>query len=145
MRVLLVAAFLMAGLVTVGVAATIPPGSYQGTCTNIQVQKLIGGPGQNLSASCQRKNGNYVDANLALPCTGDIENRNGKLACVAGDNPFAPPSGSYQTSCRNANMAGPILRATCQAPGGMPAETTINTLNCRGSDIRVNGKGKLTC
>ena len=33
-------------------AAEIPPGAYQNTCTNIQVQKLLGGSGRNLTASC---------------------------------------------------------------------------------------------
>jgi len=47
-----------------------PPGSYQGTCTNIKVQKLLGGPGKNLTATCQKKSGTPVDAALALPCGG---------------------------------------------------------------------------
>lgn len=48
-------------------AAEGPPGSYQGTCTNVHVQKLLGGPGKNLTASCQKQNGKSVDAVLVLP------------------------------------------------------------------------------
>ena len=35
-------------------AESPPPGSYQGTCTNIKVQKLLGGPGKNLTATHKR-------------------------------------------------------------------------------------------
>ena len=95
-------------------AESPPPGSYQGTCTNIKVQKLLGGPGKNLTATCQKKSGKPVDAVLALPCGGDIRNENGSLVCKSGPNPFAPPPGSYMAQCKNADMAGPILRASVQ-------------------------------
>lgn len=111
----------------------------------MQVQKLLGGPGKNLTASCQKQNGKSVDVVLALPCDGDIANKNGKLVCAFHPNPFAPPPGSYMQSCKNASMAGPVLRASCKAIDGSPIDTTINTLDGRGPDIGVKPNGKLTC
>jgi hypothetical protein len=65
-------------------AESPPPGSYQGTCTNIKVQKLLGGPGKNLTATCQKKSGKPVDAVLALPCGGDIRMRMAILSANPG-------------------------------------------------------------
>jgi hypothetical protein len=48
-------------------------------------------------------------------------------------------------SCKNASMAGPVLRASCKAIDGSPIDTTINTLDDRGRDIGVKPNGKLTC
>jgi hypothetical protein len=137
--------FALAASAALPAAAEGPPGSYQGTCTNVHVQKLLGGPGKNLTASCQKLNGKSVDAVLALPCDGDIANKNGKLVCTSHPNPFAPPPGTYVQSCKNASMAGPILRASCKAIDGSRIDTTINTLDCRGRDIGVKPNGKLTC
>ena len=110
MRLGCLSSILFAVAVSVALPASAespPPGSYQGTCTNIKVQKLLGGPGKNLTATCQKKSGKPVDAVLALPCGGDIRNENGNLVCKSGPNPFAPPPGSYMAQCKNADMAGP--------------------------------------
>lgn len=141
------------GLVLVAVSAVLtpaaaespPPGSYQSTCTNVKVQKLLGGPGKNLTASCQKRDGKSIDALLALPCAGDIENKNGKLVCKPGPNPFAPPPGSYRKHCKDVSMAGPILRAACKTSEGFRVNTSINTLECRGRDIKVKKDGQLKC
>jgi CVNH domain-containing protein len=123
-----------------------PPGSYQNSCVNALVQKLPGGPGKNLMASCQKQNGKYVGAMLPLPCVGDIMNKNGELVCKSGrPNPFAPPAGSYTQSCKNAMMMGPILKASCKDQSGNRVETSLNTLECKGRDISVNKNGKLVC
>lgn len=122
-----------------------PPGSYQGTCSDIVVQNLLGGDGQNLAAQCQKHDGTPVEANLALPCDGDIRNEDGRLVCHPGPNPFAPPPGSYQARCRDTNTAGPILRGECMASDGAYVATTINVLDCKGADIGVSDAGQLTC
>ena len=142
---LVVFAFAVSAALTPASADSPPPGSYQSTCTNVKAQKLLGGSGKSLTASCQKRDGKSIDAALALPCAGDIENKNGKLVCKPGPNPFAPPPGSYQQSCKNASMAGPILRASCKASDGGRVDTTINTLDCRGLDIAVKPNGKLKC
>lgn len=123
-----------------------PPGAYQNSCTQIEVQKLLGGPGTSLTANCQDQHGTYVNTGLPLPCNGDILNRNGKLFCAKGNNPFAPPAGSYRQSCNSIEQMGPILRAQCRpANGGPRVSTSINTLNCQDSDITVTRRGQLTC
>jgi len=123
-----------------------PPGSYQNSCVQVIVQPLLGGSGRTLEARCPDRNGRYVDAALGLPCRGDIQNRNGALQCVPGPNPFALPAGNYQAKCRNINLAGPILAASCSTiVGAVWVETSINTLNCKSRDIRVNARGKLVC
>jgi hypothetical protein len=71
------------------------PAAIRTPAPNIKVQKLLGGPGKNLTATCQKKSGKPVDAVLTLPCGGDIRNENGSLVCKSGPNPFAPPPGTY--------------------------------------------------
>jgi len=123
-----------------------PSGSYQNSCTGMSVDRLIGGNGLSLEARCLNSSGRYVSASLPLPCNGDIQNHNGNLRCVAGSNPFAPPRGSYQSRCRNVQMAGPILSARCSTLlTGSRVETSINVLTCSGRDIGVNNRGRLTC
>ena len=126
-------------------AQDAPPGSYQGTCSDIVVHNLFGGDGQNLQAQCEKHDGTPVEANLALPCEGDILNENGVLRCQPGPNPFAPPPGRYQAKCRNTNTAGPILRGECMASDGSYVATAINVLDCKGADIDVNAEGQLAC
>lgn len=146
MRTLLVAVLFTIGVVGQTAATTaIPGGSYQNTCTQITLQNLLGGPGQNLIAQCPKKNGTMIAARLALPCSGDIQNKNGVLTCVAGPNPFAPPPGSYQAKCTNVSVAGPILRGSCKTAIGIRVQTTLNVLSCGDSDISVNVAGQLTC
>lgn len=138
----------LAMLISVASAQSLspPPGAYQNSCTQIEVHQLLGGSGTDLSATCPDRHGMSVSAVLPLPCDGDIQNRNGKLICVVGNNPFAPPSGSYQASCTSIQQMGPILRARClPSNGGSRVLTSINTLNCQGSDITVGRSGQLTC
>jgi hypothetical protein len=111
----------------------------------VVVQKLPGGA-KGLMASCQKQNGKYVTAMVALPCAGDILNKNGELVCKPGHaNPYTPPAGSYTASCKNAEMMGPILAAACSDQNGKRVKTSINTLDCKGRDIAVNKNGKLVC
>src|SRR5215475_6060412 len=56
---------------------------------------------------------------------------------ATGEPRSLPELGSYMTQCKNANMAGPILRASCKASDGSRVDTTINMLDCRGRDIGV--------
>ncbi len=59
--------------------------------------------------------------------------------------PGAPlPSGSYQQSCRGANLNGNILSAQCTNNRGAPVFSSIDTNGCRGRDI-ANDNGYLRC
>jgi hypothetical protein len=149
MQLRLAVATVLAGSIlcaTPALAEAPPPGSYQNTCVNAQVQKLPGGIGKSLIASCQKQNGKYVGAMVALPCSGDIMNKNGELVCKPGHaNPYTPPPGSYMQSCKNASMAGPILSAACKNQNGNRVQASINVLDCKGRDIAANKNGKLVC
>lgn len=54
------------------------------------------------------------------------------------------PAGSYQQSCRGANLNGNILSAQCPNSRGAPVFSSIDTNGCRGRDIR-NDNGYLRC
>ena len=54
------------------------------------------------------------------------------------------PSGSYQRTCRGANLNGNILSAQCPGPTGAPIFSSIDTNSCRGRDI-ANDRGYLRC
>ena len=45
------------------------------------------------------------------------------------------PSGSYQQTCRGANLNGNMLSAQCTGPTGAPVFSSIDTNGCRGRDI----------
>ena len=61
-----------------------------------------------------------------------------EITQASSPDPFAPPPGSYMAQCKNADMAGPILRALCKASDGSRVDTTISMLlDCRGRDISV--------
>ena len=125
-------------------AQNAPLGSYLLSCRNVQVQSLLGGSGTNLVASCRTNDGRYVQSMLPNNCSGDISNVNGQLTCNASTPNNTPPSGSYQQSCNNIYMTGPILNATCLRRNGQVSQTTLNVLNCKGGDIS-NQDGQLTC
>lgn len=54
------------------------------------------------------------------------------------------PSGSYQQTCRGANLNGNMLSAQCPNSRGAPVFSSIDTNGCRGRDIR-NDNGYLRC
>lgn len=71
-------------------AQGVPPGSYQGTCTNIRMD------GNKLKALCTNRAGGHVVTELRDPerCGGDIANINGILQCQpARGYGQAPPPG----------------------------------------------------
>jgi len=125
-------------------AQNAPLGSYLLSCRNVQVQSLLGGSGTNIVASCRTNDGRYVQSTLPNTCSGDIANINGQLTCSASGPNNTPPSGSYQQSCNNIYMTGPILNANCLRRNGQVSQTTLNVLNCKGGDIS-NQDGQLTC
>jgi hypothetical protein len=76
-------------------AQFIPPGSYQNTCQNIRNAPLNESQyKRQLIADCRKKNGNYVQSNLAgyFLCDdskgsiGGISNENGVLTCTLNEN-----------------------------------------------------------
>jgi hypothetical protein len=54
------------------------------------------------------------------------------------------PHGTWQQSCTNARMDGPVLRARCQDGGGRWRYTQLDVRQCRGRYVS-NGNGQLVC
>lgn len=100
----LLAALALAGLSCSASAQGPPPGSYQRSCGNIQLQGTI------LSAVCRTANGREMRTALGIGgCVGDIGNNDGQLQCNGGQ-PMGSPGQGYP------GTAGP-------APGtGYPRE-----------------------
>ncbi|WP_304170276.1 beta/gamma crystallin-related protein [Phenylobacterium aquaticum] len=68
-----------------------PPGSYWQTCQNVRVSG--GGASRTLSAECRDVRGGWRSSSLRYTdCRGEIENRDGQLACFSGD----PNQGGYR-------------------------------------------------
>lgn len=55
------------------------------------------------------------------------------------------PPGSYQSQCRDIQMQGTFLSASCRAPGGGWAQSSVNYPGCQGREIYVGPDGGLAC
>jgi len=124
-------------------AQYLPSGSYQASCRNISLT------GNQLSASCTDPQGRWIFSgiNVGTCRYGDIANRNGYLHCNhhhGGGNAMMMPQGSYQQSCVNATMRGPVLSASCTAPAGNRIYSSLNVTQCGGGNVR-NQNGYLAC
>lgn len=144
-----VAALIVLALPAPAFADYIPPGSYQQSCSNIEVHWDV------LSAQCRTRNGNWNFTNLRdyRNCSGDIANIDGRLQCTSGwddgnnndddDNGWVP-RGSYRDTCRNEEVQGGTLTAECQDRRGRWRYTELDDFrSCRG-DI-ANWDGMLRC
>ncbi|MEM7008204.1 MAG: CVNH domain-containing protein [Thermodesulfobacteriota bacterium] len=116
----------------------IPPGSYKETCKDIQV--MTGGL---LWAQCKKADGNYETSTLrSNQCEGDISNNNGVLTCKKRQGK-RPPSGSYESSCKDIRVSDGKLKASCERADGSWNNTKLNYKKCKG-DIS-NNNGELSC
>ncbi len=111
-------------------AQTPPPGSYQKTCTGATVSN------NTLKASCKTFQGASIAASLdyASGCVGDIGNVNGTLVCTGA-------VGSFSLTCKDAQVAGHTLTATCQKKDGswVPA-SLANFQGFQGNISNCDGK-----
>ena len=145
---------------TPGLAQSIPPGSYQQTCTDINVVN-----GATLAARCQDTSGNWRSTRLTniQDCSGEIVNDNGSLRCGKGGNYYnntgynggyqggyypggyqnGLPPGDYVQTCRNIRSDGNVLVAECQKRDGGWRRTSLDLGQCSGGI--VNNNGNLTC
>ena len=127
-------------------AQSVPSGSYQSSCKNIDVR------GEVLSANCQDADGKWEATLLRdyRSCGSDIVNDNGALRCgnVAGGYQAGlqagVPSGSYTQSCQDIHTHGDDLEARCQTSDGNWHKTKLDDYQkCRG-DV-ANENGNLRC
>lgn len=138
-------------------AEPIPPGSYLQSCRDVRV---VAGW---LKASCQDRNGRWVEATTAVSwCApgNDIANTDGRLTCQPGGgrggygaaaNPSGnwgserPPSGSYMATCRDVRVVAGWLKASCQDRNGRWVEATTAVSWCTAGRDIANEDGRLTC
>lgn len=143
--ILAVAATFALGLGSLANAQSIPPGSYQQTCKNVDFH------GDTLAANCQDSSGHWHDASLhdVARCQSDIINDDGSLRCSRGVG--APtgtvagvPGGAYSQTCRDVRLDGNDLVARCQSASGDWHDAKLDDFNKCHGDI-VNDNGKLRC
>jgi len=164
MRMMLLTAAMVLGATTVPTlpAQAAPQGSYMQSCNSVRDD----GNGQ-MSAQCRGVNGRYRYSAIDYRgCRGDIGNNDGQLFCTGGRPGNGPgsgwaggdrpgqgwggghggelPRGTWQRTCRNVDMRGPIVTAQCQGVGGRWYDTRFDTRSCR-SDRLANRDGRLRC
>lgn len=162
MRILLMTAATMMAAATVPAlpAQAAPGGSYMQSCNQVRDD----GRGQ-MSAQCRGVGGRYHFTTLDYRgCRGDIGNNDGQLICNGGRPGNGPgngwgggdrpgpgwgggdrlPGGTWQRTCRNADMRGPIVSAQCQGVGGRWYNTRIDARACRANRL-ANRDGRLDC
>lgn len=122
-------------------AQSMPPGSYQQTCRNIDFHDDV------LAATCQDSTGRWQSALLrdVQSCRSDIINDDGALRCSrSGGVAAGLPGGSYTQSCQDVRQHGDDLEARCPTANGDWKDTKLDDYNkCRGEI--VNDNGKLRC
>lgn len=135
-----------------GIAAAqpLPPGSYQQTCSNIEML------GTTLRAMCDGAPP-YVITQLenATYCGLPIENIRGNLVCPTFRMGNTIPTGPYETSCRNIKLLGGFyLSAECSNFMGSYIQTQLNLGQCQEIEISngqvqsgfiMNQNGRLSC
>src|ERR1700743_1187601 len=126
-------------------AQSLPPGSYQQTCKNIDYRDNV------LAANCQDSGGHWQSALLhdVAGCRSDIINDDGSLRCSRGVGyqstaQVGLPGGTYSQTCQEIHLHGDDLVARCTTASGDWKDAKLDDYNkCRG-DI-VNDNGKLRC
>ncbi|MGB3364555.1 MAG: CVNH domain-containing protein [Thermodesulfobacteriota bacterium] len=116
----------------------LPPGNYQNSCRNMNVN------GDILQAQCQRRDGTWRFTSIDYDeCYDDISNRNGRLVCGQRHHHNMLPRGSYKQSCQDYSVNGDELQAQCQKRNGEWRWSSIDFGDCYG-DI-ANHNGRLVC
>jgi hypothetical protein len=133
-----------------------PRGSWERTCQNARMSGPI------LRARCDDGHGRWLYTSIDVRgCPGErIRNTWGRLTCAAyGDNGYrgdgyrggygggwsgGMPGGSWQRTCRDARMSGPILTAACEDRDYRYRPTSIDVRQCDGRRLE-NRDGRLEC
>jgi hypothetical protein len=162
---------LAAAAIAPAAAQEVPSGSYQQSCSNVRVRgdQLIarctnpqGGQVRSSISLDSCRGGDIANSNGQLLCNGGgngrgygyrehrragYDNADGNAGYGNGNAGYGngrAASGSYQQSCRNVQMQGGLLTATCPSGNGNMITTSIDASQCRGADI-ANRNGRLIC
>jgi hypothetical protein len=141
-----------------GISQDLPLGSWRASCSTGSKNNGI------LSANCDTGSGSWRDSSLNLnDCPGRVvDNNNGYLVCRAGANDYTPnwlpnrsqndqpnqgqnygnnqrsyglPGGSWQTTCRNANIQGSMLYAQCDNGSGSWVQAQFDLSRAPGAQL----------
>src|SRR6185312_12147553 len=118
-------------------APSQPAGSYTESCKNIQMK------GTTLHAVCKSLDGREMPTSLkdANRCAEGVANVNGILNCeVSG----VLPPGSYISTCKDVQLLGTMLYATCQDGKGRWRNAGLRDVQKCNGDI-ANQNGRLRC
>jgi hypothetical protein len=120
-----------------GGAPVQPAGSYTDTCRNIQMK------GATLHAICKSLDGREAPTSLrdANRCAQGVVNTNGILNCEVGD---VLPPGSYIATCRDVQMKGTTLVASCNDGKDRWLSAEMRDAHKCSGDI-ANHNGTLRC
>ncbi len=138
----------------------LPGGSYRQSCRYPTMR------GTYLSAQCPDESGRWLNATIDVrSCRSrNFENGNGRLYCEGGwgggGRPGwgggngggwngggwngGMPGGSWQETCRNADVRGGQLFAQCRNGSGYWNGSSINLRDCRSNRV-ANREGQLVC
>jgi hypothetical protein len=141
-----------------GIGRALPFGSWRASCNNAT---LAGGI---LTASCDNSNGSWRTSSLAMAnCPSrNVSNVQGSLVCAGGAawrpgwmqnhawgmqgqmpaRAYAMPGGTWQSTCRNATVQGPILTAQCENGSGIWVQASFDLRRAPGAAL-VNDNGAL--
>lgn len=142
-----------------GIGRSLPFGSWRASCNNAT---LAGGI---LTASCDNSNGSWRTTSLAMAScpSRNINNVQGTLVCSGGSawrpgwmqnrtwggaqgqmpaRAYAMPGGTWQSTCRNATVQGPILTAQCENSSGNWVQASFDLRRAPGAPL-VNENGAL--
>ena len=114
-----------------------PAGSYTDSCRNIQMK------GSTLHAVCKSLDGRELPTSLkdANRCAEGVANINGILNCEASG---VLPPGSYIATCKDVQLQGSTLSASCNDGKDHWRNTSMRDANKCGGDI-ANQNGTLRC
>jgi hypothetical protein len=118
-------------------APSQPTGSYTDSCKNIQMK------GTTLHAVCKSLDGREMPTSLkdANRCAEGVANVNGILNCEASG---VLPPGSYISTCKDVQLLGTMLYATCQDGKGRWRNAGLRDVQKCNGDI-ANQNGRLRC
>ncbi|MDF3074837.1 MAG: hypothetical protein K0S54_2504 [Alphaproteobacteria bacterium] len=119
----------------------VPGGSWNQSCRNARIVR------DDLVAECRQRDGDWIRTRLDLDdCRGRaVTNDNGRLRCgESGHAGYTMPGGSWNQSCRNAQIRGDDLVAECRERDGSWNRTSLDLDGCRGRPVS-NQNGRLQC
>lgn len=131
--------------------ANIPPGGYQDSCQGCRVDARRPAPVL-LCTHCRAADGRQHASSHELyrcPPPGELENRDGRLACRGVPNALSLPSGPYLETCQGCKLEGAgasqLSCSHCRTADGRQIEASLVLASCPEGATIGNDDGRLAC